>query len=117
MRSQLAELVQPGFLTATPWEWLQHYPRYFRAIQHRLQRLGSGGLARDRKGFDQIEPRREAYARRAAEHRKMEIHDPELVHYRWMLEEYRVSLFAQQLGTALPVSAKRLDAQWAKVRT
>ncbi len=43
--------------------------------------------------------------------------DPELDQFRWMVEEFRVSLFAQQLGTSLSVSAKRLEKQWAKVRT
>ena len=41
--------------------------------------------------------------------------DPELERYRWLLEEYRVSLFAQELGTAEPVSRKRLESQWSRV--
>jgi ATP-dependent helicase HrpA len=48
-------------------------------------------------------------------HRQQQRFDPELEHYRWMLEEFRVSLFAQKLGTSLTVSEKRLDEQWAKV--
>ena len=47
----------------------------------------------------------------------MDLYDPQLELYRWMLEEYRVSLFAQKLGTAISVSPKRLDQQWANVRT
>ncbi len=117
MRRQLARLTAPGFLTSTPWRWLQHYPRYVRAMCVRLERLASGALARDRTAWaEEILPREQAYEQRAVQHRILEIHDPALDHYRWMLEEYRVSLFAQRLGTSLPVSAKRLDQQWAQVR-
>ncbi len=83
----------------------------------RLERLASGALTRDRTAWaEEILPREQAYEQRAVQHRILEIHDPALDHYRWMLEEYRVSLFAQRLGTSLPVSAKRLDQQWAQVR-
>ena len=55
------------------------------------------------------------YQDRAQSHRQRGIVDPQLELYRWMLEEFRVSLFAQQLGTSLTVSAKRLEKQWNKV--
>jgi ATP-dependent helicase HrpA len=116
-RGQLDRLAGPDFLTATPWEWLVHCPRYFRAIAARLDKLRSGGLARDRRAFEEdFLPRREAYLERVARHEQQGIFDPELVLYRWMLEEFRVSLFGQQLGTSIPVSAKRLDRQWASIR-
>ena len=105
-----------SFLTATPWPWLVHYPRYLQAIVARLDRLGSGGQARDRQNFAALEPLWQAYLQRAAEHRERGIIDPELTRFRWMLEEFRVSLFAQRLGTACPVSEKRLDEQWRKVQ-
>jgi ATP-dependent helicase HrpA len=63
----------------------------------------------------ELTPLETRYHDRIAEHRSRNIIDPELVTYRWMLEEYRVSLFAQKLGTAVPVSVKRLDRQWKKV--
>jgi ATP-dependent helicase HrpA len=116
VKTQLAELLSPGFLTATPSYWLAQYPRYFRAIRYRLERLSAGSLARDRQSTDEIRARWDRWADRARRHQEMDIYDPELAHYRWMLEEYRVSLFAQPLGTAIPVSAKRLDRQWAKTR-
>jgi ATP-dependent helicase HrpA len=47
---------------------------------------------------------------------RLTLFDPKLMHLRWMLEEYRVSLFAQKLGTAIPVSPKRLEQQWAKLQ-
>jgi len=114
--AQLARLAAPGFLVETPWNWLRHFPRYFRAMALRLERIAGGNLARDRRAWEEeILPRQEACDQRWEEHRMMDTEDPELVLYRWMLEEYRVSLFAQRLGTALPVSAQRLDRQWAKV--
>ena len=51
-----------------------------------------------------------------AAQRETHIDDRELMTYRWMLEEYRVSLFAQELGTCVKVSPQRLDRQWLKVR-
>ena len=49
-------------------------------------------------------------------HKRDGVVDPELTEFRWMLEEYRVSLWAQQLGTAMKISPQRLDRQWGKVR-
>ena len=114
-RAQLDALVGPDFLTATPWEWLQHYPRYFRAVRLRFDKLRGGSLARDRQHCEEITARIEAYRQRAEAHGPAILRDPELVQYRWMLEECRVSLFAQELGTSIPISAKRLDRQWAKI--
>src|SRR5690606_4196017 len=116
MEQQLDDLVRPGFLSRTPFEWLQQYPRYFRAVAYRLERLRSGALPRDRSFSEQLATYIELYRNMVEEHRELRIADPELAHFRWMLEEFRVSLFAQPLGTYLPVSAKRLDKQFAKVR-
>jgi ATP-dependent helicase HrpA len=110
---QLGCLTGPDFLTATPWEWLIHLPRYFRAMVVRWDRLRGGGLKRDRELFDQeLQPRWKAYLEKVASNNKPAAVNVELERYRWMLEEFRVSLFAQQLGTAMPISAKRLDRQW-----
>jgi ATP-dependent helicase HrpA len=114
--AQLDRLTPPRFLILTPWHWLAHFPRYLRAISVRLDAVRGGGLARDREHCEEIQRRWQAYAERAAEHERFGIDDPELVRFRWMLEEFRVSLFAQRLGTSLPVSAKRLDQQWNNVR-
>ena len=116
VRAQLDALVRPGFLVATPWNWLGQYPRYFKAIKARLEALTGGGLIRDRRNFEAIESYQQAYDQRADQHHEMGINDPHLIHFRWMLEEYRVSLFAQKLGTAVPVSPKRLDGQWERVQ-
>jgi ATP-dependent helicase HrpA len=116
IREQIAHLLGPQFMTAAPWLWLKQYPRYFRAVTMRLESLTAGGLPRDQKSFDEFRPHWERYLKRKEEHAALGIFDPELELFRWMLEEFRVSLYAQKLGTAVPVSGKRLDAQWAKVR-
>jgi len=115
IRAQLDRLAPAGFLTSTPWQWLVHYPRFFRAIPIRLEALRSGGLARDRQHCDEIAQRWRAFAERADEQARLGVEDPVLMHHQWMLEEYRVSLFAQRLGTSIPVSAKRLDQHWATI--
>ena len=116
IQSQLAELVGGRFLCETPWVWLQQYPRYLGGVQTRLQKLRNGGLERDQRAFREFQPRWKAYRERREQHDRQHVNDAQLEHYRWMLEEYRVSLFAQELGTSMPVSAKRLDRQWKKVR-
>ena len=115
VRKQIAALTQPGFLTAAAWGWLRQYPRYFEAATVRLQKLPKGGAEKDSRNQQVIDDLVGLYQYRADEHRERDIFDPELEHYRWMLEEFRVSLFAQELRTAIPVSQVRLEKQWAKV--
>jgi len=115
MRRQIAELMEPQSFAKTPWDWLRQYPRYFRAICCRLENL-PGGVPRDWEKFQGFQPRWQLYLEQARHQQAQGIVDPELVLLRWMLEEYRVSLFAQKLGTAIPVSPKRLEQQGAKLR-
>ncbi|MHB8955309.1 MAG: ATP-dependent RNA helicase HrpA [Pirellulaceae bacterium] len=115
VQRQIDALIRPGFLTDTPWMWLCHFPRYFRAIVHRLDKLQHGGHARDQQALQQLAPWTTAYEQRAAQHQQRGAFDERLVVYRWMLEELRVSLFAQHLGTSMPVSVQRLEKQWAEI--
>ncbi len=80
-----------------------------------FDRVGSQ-LQRDRVCSGELATLREQYQTRAAKHAREGKRDPNLVVYRWMLEEYRVSLFAQQLGTKQPVSDKRLNKLWGEVQ-
>lgn len=114
VKAQLAQLIQPGFVRDTPAEWLREYPRYLKAIEQRLDKVGSQ-LQRDRVWTGELAGYWEQYRARAAKHAQEGKRDPDLTLYRWMLEEYRVSLFAQQLGTKMAVSDKRLSKQWAAV--
>jgi ATP-dependent helicase HrpA len=107
--AQLAELVSPKMLTATPREWRPHLPRYLRAAEQRWQKRGQ------REEAKRAEEVRAAAAR--LEHWRVSHGDTgtwpaAIVEYRWLLEELRVSLFAQQLGTVRSVSAKRLEQAW-----
>lgn len=115
IRKQVRELTQEGFLTATSWHWLQQYPRYFRAVVDRLQKLRTGGGQRDRQAMAELAPHQQRYDDRIAKNDPADANNAELSEYRWMLEELRVSLFAQQLGTSIKVSPQRLEKQWAKV--
>ncbi|HAS84353.1 MAG TPA: ATP-dependent RNA helicase HrpA, partial [Verrucomicrobia bacterium] len=108
---QLAHLVYPGFLRQTPPEWLPHLPRYLRAIAVRLNKLRQAP-DKDRLRRSDILRLWAACQRQWAQDAVRERHNPELIHFRWLLEELRVSQFAQELKTITPVSVKRLEEQW-----
>jgi ATP-dependent helicase HrpA len=116
IRRQLAELLPRDFVMKTPPEWLGHLPRFVRAIRVRLEKLRDSGYNRDLAGLVQIGPMFQQYLERRAEHQRSGIIDPELEKYRWMLEELRVSLFAQELKTSMIISVQRMDRQWMLVR-
>ncbi|PAV48860.1 ATP-dependent RNA helicase HrpA [Pseudomonas sp. HAR-UPW-AIA-41] len=114
IKLQLSHLVYAGFVRETPAEWLREVPRYLKAIEQRFDKIAAQ-LQRDRVWTAELTAAWEQYQARAAKHAQEGKRDAELVLYRWMLEEYRVSLFAQQLGTRMAVSDKRLSKQWSAV--
>ncbi len=116
IRAQLTELLPKGFLTSTPYEWLTHIPRYLRAARLRIEKAARTPEAQSIESTANIAPFADAAKRQREYHEHMGITDPQLDRFRWMIEELRVSLFAQELGTSLPVSPQRLQKQWAKVR-
>ena len=109
--AQLARLVPRRFLAATPWPRLGHVPRYLKAIVMRLDKL-KADPARDATRLAELRPLEQRQAKKLAERRGAR--DPRLDEFRWWLEELRVSLFAQELKTPQPVSAKRLEKIWAQ---
>ena len=113
---QVDQLLLPRFLVEIPYEWLTQYPRYFQAIIVRLRKLANAGLERDQRGIEEIGQHWLRYQQRLAKHRQRGALDPELERYRWMIEELRVALFAHELRTAMPVSSKRLELQWERVK-
>jgi ATP-dependent helicase HrpA len=115
MRDQLTALLPVGFLIDTPWVWLKHYPRYLKAMRMRLEKL-SGNLPRDQKHQAEIAPWWDRWKEFVEGEPQRAEEDPEAIQFRWMIEELRVSLFAQSLGVSLPVSAKRLEKQWSLIR-
>ena len=116
IKQQLANLVYVGFVRETPGEWLKEIPRYLKAIEQRFDKIGAQ-LQRDRVWTGELAGYWEQYQARLAKHAQEGKRDPQLALYRWMLEEYRVSLFAQQLGTKMAVSDKRLAKQWSAVES
>lgn len=115
IRLHLNALLPPGFLRATPSAWRMHLPRFARAIEIRLQKLLNAGLAHDQREMHILAPFWQRYLDRNADHQRRQIVDPNLEAYRWMFEEWCVSLFAQELKTSIPVSVQRLEKQWDKV--
>ncbi len=116
VRAQIAELTSDRFLAKTPWNWLEQYPRYFAAIDYRLGKLEVTPVDKDRILTDEISEYWQRYVEMARVHQSQAIVDPELETFRWMIEELRVSLFAQPLGTCVTVSPQRMEKQWQKVR-
>ncbi len=112
VQAQLQRLVGKRFLLDTPWSALAHLPRYLKAIVLRLDKLRADP-ARDTQRLAELRPLQQRWQRRVAElkgagHARLD-------EYRWLLEELRVSLFAQELRTPQPVSAKRLDKVWSQI--
>jgi ATP-dependent helicase HrpA len=110
--AQLQRLVPKRFLREMPWVVLQHVPRYLQAVTMRLDKL-RGDPARDAQRLAELRPLEQRWLRRVAALKGAP--HARLDDYRWMLEELRVSLFAQELRTPQPVSAKRLDKIWAQI--
>jgi len=108
VRLQVEGLTWAGFLSGTPWEWLRHYPRYFQAIAFRLEKYRAGGVSRDTESMRVVQDlwRRWLAKRPAGELAADELPEHE---YRWLMEELRVSLFAQPLGTSVKVSPQRCE--------
>ncbi|MCG8292147.1 ATP-dependent RNA helicase HrpA [Pseudomonas entomophila] len=114
IKQQLANLVYPGFVRETPGAWFKELPRYLKAVELRLEKLGSQ-VQKDRVWSGELANCWAQYKARADKHAQEGKRDEQLTLYRWLLEEYRVSLFGQQLGTKVPVSDKRLSKQWSLV--
>lgn len=116
LRLQLGHLFAPGVLWRVPWIWLQQYPRYLKGMQARWERLSAGGLDRDNKLRTQVETHAARYRQHIARQSEKPFFDPWTDQFRWLLEEYRVSVFAQQLKTAVPVSDKRMELAWQELQ-
>jgi len=111
IQEQITDLVYPGFLVELEAGHLQHYPRYVAAIEERLQQAADNPQ-RDLQRLQEIQPFQRNYQQRLDSGAD---YDAALDRFRWLLAEYRVSVFAQKLGTAVKVSAKRLQQAWQEV--
>jgi ATP-dependent helicase HrpA len=107
MSAQLDGLVHPGFVTEVGADRLPDLVRYLRAVEHRLDRLPAA-VARDQQETERVQALEDAYLDRLEALRDGAETPEALIQVRWMIEELRVSAFAQQLGTRYPVSEKRV---------
>ena len=111
---QLQRLMPKRFLTDSPWAQLPHFVRYLKAVTARLDKYRTDP-ARDAARLIELRPQDQRYWRLVAERKG--VVDERMQEFRWLLEELRVSFFAQELRTPQPVSAKRLDKAWAQLNT
>lgn len=112
MQTQLSMLVTKRFVVETPYAQLVHFPRYLKAISVRLEKMRNDP-ARDVKLMQEWNQAAAAWQRTSSQAKNS---DAKLQDYRWMLEELRVSLFAQELKTPMPVSVKRLQKVWESMQ-
>jgi ATP-dependent helicase HrpA len=111
MREHLDRLVYRGFLQEMEPQQLANLPRYLRALTMRLEKL-MGAAARDQQRMQEMSGIHGEWLQRQQLVQQQGTFDPRLDEIRWMLEELRVSLFAQELKTARPVSIKRIRKRW-----
>ena len=119
IEAQLRRLLGRNFVVDTPFERLQHFPRYLKAVSVRLDKLkagGGSGAARDAQLMAEYGPLWASYERRAIQLAKLGAVDPQVDQFRWLMEELRVGLHAQELRTPVPVSTRRLQKQWEGIR-
>ncbi|MBU0500957.1 MAG: ATP-dependent RNA helicase HrpA [Gammaproteobacteria bacterium] len=114
MRGHLDRLVFRGFLLETSFIHLQDYPRYLRALELRLDKLGHAA-ARDRQRLAEMKPKEDEWLERRKRAQTAGRDDERLEELRWLFEELRVSLFAQEAGTAFPISLKRIENRWREM--
>jgi ATP-dependent helicase HrpA len=112
IEQQLAQLLSKQFISLTPVSQFSHLPRYLKAVALRIDKL-KADPARDVQRMGELRPLLQQYLRTFTQ-RKGQL-DARLEDFRWLLEELRVSLFAQELRTPMPVSAKRLQKIWASI--
>lgn len=112
LQQQLGALMPKWFIRDTPYAQLSHYPRYLKAAVARIDKLRADP-ARDAKLVAEMAPLLTQYQR--ARSALKGAPDPRLDEFRWLLEELRVALFAQELRTPMPVSVKRLMKSWESI--
>jgi ATP-dependent helicase HrpA len=113
LKAQMQRLVHPNFISEAG-EWLEEYPRYMEAALIRLEKAPRERM-RDQMHMQEVQEFELRLAARRKSERRGGVDDPTLVAFGWWIEELRVSLFAQQLGTWMPVSVKRLEKHWREI--
>ncbi|WP_279083849.1 ATP-dependent RNA helicase HrpA [Gilliamella apis] len=116
IKQQVSELVYKGFVAQTGYDKLPDIYRYLSAIEKRLEKLGSN-MAKDRQAMNIIEKVKNEYQTWLNSLPENQKSLSKVTNIKWMIEELRVNLFAQQLGTPYPISAKRIRQQIETVST
>ncbi|WP_241086387.1 ATP-dependent RNA helicase HrpA [Candidatus Vondammii sp. HM_W22] len=111
MNQQLDRLVFQGFLQHTPYQQLKQLPRYLKALAMRIEKL-QHAASRDQQLVREMQTLFQQWQARDERYREGGKMDKRVEEMRWQFEELRVSLFAQELGTAYPVSLKRIEKRW-----
>ncbi|NMG67836.1 ATP-dependent RNA helicase HrpA [Azoarcus indigens] len=111
MQAQLAALMPKDFLVAFPWERLANFPRYLKAAGVRLDKFRNNPV-RDAQAMAEWRGLAQVWERELLVKRRAGVTDPQVEDFRWLLEELRVGLYAQELKTPMPVSVKRLQKIW-----
>ncbi|MEB2510664.1 ATP-dependent RNA helicase HrpA [Burkholderia multivorans] len=114
LQQQLSALIGKRFVIDTPYAQLVHFPRYLKGIALRIDKL-KADPARDAKQLGELQPLVQQYQRAVSQ--RGGVVDPRLAEFRWLLEELRISLFAQELRTPMPVSVKRLYKVWESMQS
>jgi len=116
VEEQQALLLPKRFMSQTPWERLQHLPRYLKGLRMRLEKYPNS-VERDTRSGQAVQLIWQRWQDKVNALHKAHLEVPEaLADYRWLIEELRVSLFAQALKTPFPVSVKRLDKLWQELK-
>ena len=115
LQAQVTALIGKRFVTENEYANLAHFPRYLKAINVRLEKLRADP-ARDARLMAEWVQAAAPWQRAQKERRSSKDADPKMTEFRWLLEELRVSLFAQELRTPMPVSAKRLQKVWESMQ-
>ncbi len=108
-------LLTSRFFFRSPWIWLEQMPRYLTSLRARLEKLARGGWERDAKVMAEFRPFQQQLDDLLKRDSLALERDPQAMAYRWMLEELHIAMFTQDVGTALPVSAKRMREQWQRI--
>lgn len=114
---QLSQLVHAGTLTSLPVARLKQLPRYLEAIRIRMEGARGHAITRDAEKMGLVQPHWSRCIDRARALHELGLHDPQLEIYRWLIEEFRVHLFAQRLGTSVRITESVLNEQWGRTRS
>ena len=115
LAEEVVALLPPRFMERIPFARLTHLPRYLKALLLRAERARLNP-AKDQERARQLAPYRNALKALEEKSPRSAAARQQVEEFRWMIEEFKVSLFAQELGTAAPVSPKRLDQQLERIR-